>query len=141
VLSAASFEAMGCENTVVVADPGLLAPATALVRAEIEAVEQACSRFREDSELSRLNAAAGTEVILSPLLEEAIEAALRAAEMSGGLVDPTVGESLHEVGYTVSFRDLPLDGPALRLRVREIAGWRSIRRDPAGHSLRVPEGT
>ncbi|HVD00574.1 MAG TPA: FAD:protein FMN transferase [Candidatus Dormibacteraeota bacterium] len=108
---------MGCENAVVVEDLALLAEARELVAAELELVDRACSRFRGDSDLSRLNAASGGEFALSPLLEEAIEAALRAPEMTGGLVDPTVGGCLRDVGYTVTFRDLPEDGPALRLRV------------------------
>jgi thiamine biosynthesis lipoprotein ApbE len=140
VLSAASFPAMGCENTVVLEDAELLPEAAGLVAEELERIEQACSRFREGSELSILNAAEGGDFHLSPLLEEAIAAALLSAEMSLGLVDPTVGGCLREVGYTVTFRDLPPDGPALNVRIREVAGWRSLLLDREAHTLRVPEG-
>ena len=49
----------------------------------------ACSRFREDSELSALNRAAGLAVTVSPLLLDAVRAAVRAAQLTDGDVDPT----------------------------------------------------
>jgi thiamine biosynthesis lipoprotein len=74
------------------------------------------------------------------LLEAAIVEALRTAEMTGGLVDLTVGRRVEEVGYTVTFRDLPADGPALELRVQRAVGWRSLAYDPAAHTVRLPDG-
>jgi thiamine biosynthesis lipoprotein len=132
---------MGTVNTVVVDDAGALADAMAIVEAEIWAIDQACSRFREDSELSRLNARDGDgDVALSPLLEEAIVASLRAAAMTEGLVDPTVGRCVQDAGYTVTFRDLPVDGPPLQLRVQEVVGWRALAYNPIAHTLRLPPG-
>ena len=132
---------MGTLNTVVVDEPGALAEAMAIVQAQIGEVDQVCSRFREDSELSRLNAQdGGREVALSPLLEEAIVAALYTAEMTDGLVDLTVGRCLEEVGYSVTFKELPREGPALRLRVRQVIGWRALEYRPEAHTLRLPEG-
>ena len=74
-------------------------PRSAAVERELAAVDAACSRFREDSELSRVNAAAGSAVRVGPVLLEALRAALRAAAATGGLVDPTVGRSLRLAGY------------------------------------------
>ena len=51
---------------------GALAAARRAVEAELAAIDAACSRFREDSELSRLNAAAGAPAAVGPLLLEAI---------------------------------------------------------------------
>ncbi len=129
-------------NTVVVSDHAALRAAMAIVREQIEDIENACSRFRVNSELSRLNRGArGEPVLLSPLLEEAVAAALAAAEMTDGLVDPTVGGNVEEAGYTVTFRDLRADGPPVQLLTRRIAGWRALAYDPVAHTLRVPAGT
>jgi thiamine biosynthesis lipoprotein len=142
VLSTESFQALGTVNTVVVDDASALSAAVAMVRSQLREVDEACSRFRADSELSRLNQHSGQEAIaLSPLLEEFIVAALRTAEMTGDLVDLTVGRQVEEVGYTVTFRDVPPIGPALNLRVIRVNGWRSLDYDPITHTIRLPAGT
>jgi FAD:protein FMN transferase len=141
LLSRDSFKAMGTMNTVVVGESGALLEAMAIVQAEIQEIDRVCSRFREDSELSRLNArSGGGDVELSPLLEEAMVAALRSAEMTDGLVDPTIGRFIQEVGYTVTFKDLPSDGPPLELRVQRVVGWRALAYDPEAHTVRIPAG-
>lgn len=132
---------MGTDHTVVVDDPAALPAATSMVQSQFDAIDRACSRFRPDSELSRLNAHAGETMPVGALLEEALLAALRAAEMTGGLVDPTVGRCVEEAGYTVTFRELEPDGPPLELRVRRVTGWRSIDHDPRAHTVRIPAGT
>ena len=68
-----------------------LAAARRAVEAELAAIDLACSRFRADSSLSRLNAGAGRPVRVGPLLFEAIAVALRAAALTDGIVDPTIG--------------------------------------------------
>ncbi|MBJ7596150.1 MAG: FAD:protein FMN transferase [Candidatus Dormibacteraeota bacterium] len=130
---------MGTMTTVVVDDEGVLPQALAIVQAEIAEIDRVCSRFRVDSELSRLNdSGEGEAVVLSALLEDAIAAALAAARMTGGLVDPTVGRALHDIGYTVTFSDVPSDGPALRLTVRPVAGWQAVDYDPLAHTVSIP---
>jgi thiamine biosynthesis lipoprotein ApbE len=141
VLTHDSFVAMGTENTVLVADAAAMQAAMTMVRNQIEAIDRTCSRFRPDSELTRLNRRAGQgKVPLSGLLEEAILAALAAAEMTDGLVDLTVGRCIEEAGYSVTFRDLPDDGPPVQLEVRKVIGWEALRYDPADHTLSLPEG-
>lgn len=139
VLTFDSFAAIGTINTVVVDEPGALNAAMEIVQDEIREIDRACSRFRDDSELSHLNRIHGRDVELSPLLEEAIVAALQTAEMTGGLVDLTVGKCVEDVGYTVTFRDLPADGPAIELHVQRIVGWQALAYDPLAHTLRLPE--
>jgi thiamine biosynthesis lipoprotein len=141
LLSVDSFSAIGTVNRVVVEDEASLPEAMAIVQAQLKAIDEACSRFREDSELSRLNQrSGGGDVAISPLLEEAILTALHTARMTGGLVDPTVGRCVVEAGYSVTFRDLPADGPALKVIVRHIIGWQAIGHDPVAHTVRLPEG-
>ncbi|GAB2988009.1 FAD:protein FMN transferase [Amycolatopsis acidiphila] len=122
---------------VVVADPGALPDARALVEAELAAVDAACSRFRPDSELA-LAERAGEEVEVSELLAELVGAALDAARRTDGDVDPTLGDALARLGYD---RDLPLvppDGPAIPVRVCPAPGWRRVGVD--GRRLSVPPG-
>ena len=136
-----SFVAMGSVNRVVVQDGAALADAMAIVQEQLCEIDRVCSRFRADSELSRLNAqSGGGQITLSPLLEEAIVAALQTAEMTHGLVDLTVGRFVEDLGYTVSFSALPREGPTLHLSVRQAVGWRSLDYDPIAHSVRLPAG-
>src|SRR5256885_4633654 len=58
------------------------------------------TRFSEDSELSRLNRAAGEWVPISDEMDEILHAALRAHAMSAGLVSVAVLPAMLAVGYT-----------------------------------------
>jgi len=132
---------MGTTNTVVVDEGSALPAAMAIVQGHVREIDRVCSRFNSDSELSRLNRMAGRGLVeLSPLLEEAIVAAIQAAEMTEGLVDLTVGRCVEEAGYTVTFRDVPQDGPALELCVQRVLGWRALDYDPVAHTVRIPAG-
>lgn len=140
MLSSATFVAMGCLNTVSVRRPGALATALAIVQAEVAAIDRACSRFRADSELEVINGAGGGTFTVSPLLEEALAAALHTAAITAGLVDLTVGRRLRELGYTATFTDLPADGPPARLEVWRRHGWESLRLDRESHQVTIPAG-
>ena len=82
------------------------APARAIADAELAAVDLACSRFRPDSELSRLNASRGELTRISELFAALIAEALRAAELTDGDVDPTCGQALVSAGYDRDFAEL-----------------------------------
>ena len=132
---------MGTVNTVAVADPAALRPAMAIAERVVKRIDAACSRFREDSELSVINRRAGTgKIPISELMERALTAALETAHMTGGLVDPTVGRSVLELGYTVTFGDVPPDGLALQVHARAPAGWRSVKLDTDAHCVSLPDG-
>src|SRR6266536_1931363 len=99
----ASWPALGITVAVAVTDPMRLPAASELVAAELAAVDAACSTFRGDSELAAVNAAGrrgGGPVRISPLLADAIGAALRAAELTGGDVDPVAGPGMLRVSRT-----------------------------------------
>jgi thiamine biosynthesis lipoprotein len=104
VTASASFPALGTSAVVVVDAPERLPDARTAVERELAAIDLACSRFRDDSELSRVNAARGRETAVGPLLLEALRVALRAAAATGGLVVPTVGRALRLAGYDRTFR-------------------------------------
>jgi thiamine biosynthesis lipoprotein len=114
---------------VVVTDPATLPDAEALVRDTLASVDEACSRFRDDSELVALRRAAGRPVRVSPLLAELIEAALVAAERSDGDVDPTIGGALSGLGYDRDLSQLPRYAAAMPIVVQPAPGWRHVRLD------------
>jgi thiamine biosynthesis lipoprotein ApbE len=100
----ASWQALGTSVELVLSDSSALAQARAIVERQLDEIDRACSRFREDSELTRVNASAGRTVRVDPLLAEAVEVALRAAELTSGDVDPTVGAALELAGYDRDWR-------------------------------------
>jgi len=136
VNASATWVALGTGATVVVAKREALGAARAAVEAELRAIDAACSRFRADSELSRLNRAAGRPARVSPLLAEAVVAALRAAQLTGGAVDPTVGGAVIAAGYDRDFASVR--PPAHRPPAARVPGWRVVRVD--GQTIRTPAG-
>ena len=137
-----SFPAFGTTATLVLSKPHDDPAALAALRDEIDAMDLAASRFRPDSELVALNARAGSgdAIAVSELLFEAIGVALRAARLSGGLVDPTVGRALELVGYDRDFFSIEPDGPALQVTARPVPGWTAVQTEPASRSVRLPRG-
>lgn len=121
-----------------VTDSAQLSRARALVDAELDAVEMAASRFRPDSEISLLASANGTRQPVSGVLADLIEAALGAARMTDGDVDPTVGCAIVELGYDQYFAA----GGAAAPRIASVAvpiDWTAVEFD--GRSVRMPTGT
>ncbi|MBS2966213.1 FAD:protein FMN transferase [Actinocrinis puniceicyclus] len=138
----AAFPALGGTAVVLAADPARLDAACAAARAEIEAVDLACSRFRSDSELSRVNADAGRPVPVGELFAEALETALRAARLTDGLVDPTCGAALAAAGYDRDFELLRCAGTDIGvLRPAPAPGWRSVSWDASRAVVRTEPGT
>ena len=160
--AAADWLALGTQVWLLVTDPAQLADGRALLEADLDAVDRACSRFRPDSELMRLGAVAGpagpaggslagsgpAEVSpagvrtaeVSPLLAEAIAVALRAARLTDGDVDPTVADAMSALGYDRDFALLPDAGPPVRLTVRAVPGWRQVGFDERSRQLTLPSG-
>jgi thiamine biosynthesis lipoprotein len=139
----AGFTALGGLAIVLTADPDAVEPAAEAVRAEVAAIDQACSRFRDDSDLSRVNAHAGEYVEVGPLFDEALGAALWAAWITDGDVDPTCGASVRALGYDVDFADLAT-GPLRSAATRPSAGWTSVEWDQTrskSSRVRIPAGT
>ena len=133
--ASAGWRALGTLVQLVVTDPAVLPGARRLLEADLAAVDATCSRFREDSEIRSLK---GGGHRISPLLAEAIAVALRAARLTDGDVDPTVGAAMSAAGYDRDFDQIEPNGPPLRLTVRRVPGWREVRLD--GRWLTLPEG-
>jgi thiamine biosynthesis lipoprotein len=130
-MASSTFRALGTTVTVLTTDPHALPRAERALYQELAAIDLACSRFRPDSELSRVNATAGTPTIVSPLLAQALDAALRAAELTDGAVDPTVGRSVIALGYDRTFASLRPEQAVPALAAVPAAGWRTIEWNPA----------
>jgi thiamine biosynthesis lipoprotein len=136
-LAAADWAAWSCRVRVVVTDPAALGEARAVLTGDLGAVDLACSRFRPDSELAAVESAAGTWVEITPLLTDLLATALRAARLTDGDVDPTVGAALAGLGYD---RDLAAVGPTGTVVRLPVAGWRRIELDEPGRRVRVAPG-
>ena len=139
-LAIADDRALGGSLRVIVTRPARLAAVRAAVDQLLREVDAAASRFRPDSELSRINATPETEVHVSRLLGRFIAEALRAARITEGAVDPTVGRAVRLSGYDVDFGLVPADGAPLRLVASTIPGWQAIRYDEASRRLWLPRG-
>jgi len=132
-----TWAALGTTVVVRYAGPPDSAVAAA-VRAEVEAIDAAASRFRPDSELTAINALGrrgGGMLGASRLLAEAVRLAIRAADVSDGAVDPTLGAPLVSLGYDRDFSELdavssdaPPPAPPARLVVqhRRASRWQEI---------------
>jgi len=138
VVGRALFAGLGGEIVVAVTRADALPSALAAARAEVLAIDAACSRFREDSELTRLNAAAGRPIPASPLLREALRVAVRAAHVTDGIVVPTVGRAVVEAGYDRDFKLLPRHQPAAPRRRPATGGWEEVAIDEVAGTVTVP---
>lgn len=136
-----TFDALGTTAQVCVTDPDALDEAVDVVERELAAIDLACSRFRDDSELTALNRSGGRPFRASPLLLEALEVGLRAAAATDGDVDPTVGRSMSALGWDCDFAVLVDRGERDRFELVPAGGWRSIRIDRARGIVFVPAGT
>jgi FAD:protein FMN transferase len=102
--------------------------------------EERLSRFRPDSELSRLNARSGRPVVASDLLLEVVSAALRAARATSGLYDPTLLRAIEQLGYDRSFERIGQTTPPLAGPIAPGGGWRRVRVDHGARTITLPAG-
>ena len=137
----ATFPSIGTTAVLMVTEAGVADEALAILRDELRRIDLACSRFRDDSDLVRLNERSGRgPVRVTPLLLEAVEAALRAARVTAGRVDPTVGTALELIGYDRDFASIASDGPALTYAAHPVPGWRTVRLDRRAGTVALPAG-
>ena len=139
-VATADGRAFGGSLRVIVTHGPDLAAAKSAVDEVVRAVDLAANRFREDSELSRLNATPDRVVVISQLLTKLISAALRGARLTGGAVDPTVGSAIKLAGYDADFAAISPDGMAIELVVSRIPGWQAVVLDEAARTVRLPRG-
>jgi len=134
------FKALGTTAFVATVQPEAISDAELILREEVAAIDAACSRFRPDSELAKAHRRPKRPVVVSRLLAEAIEVALRVAGQTDGVVDPTVGTALVALGYDRDFAALSEVPVRDRAESVPAPGWRSIEFDAASRQLRIPDG-
>ena len=132
---------MGSDATVVAVGggPGLAERA----RDRLDRLEALWSRFRPDSEVSRLNAAGGRRMEVSAETIHLVGTAVEAWSVTRGAYDPTVLGDVLRAGYTVSFESLQavpaqIRSPLTHLEFR--IGAAGIRIDPVAHTVELPPG-
>ena len=135
-----AWNAIGTTIRLVVTDITKVGAAQAMLTDDLAALDAACSRFRVDSELIRLEASAGHPTKVSALLAGAIRAALRGAQLTDGDLDPTLGRAMEALGYDRDFASMPVQGGAIRVTVRHVPQWRQIELDETTDTLTVPAG-
>jgi thiamine biosynthesis lipoprotein len=124
--------------------------ALAAANREIAAINAAANRFDPDSELSQVNAAGGRRREISVRALDALRLAIDAAELTGGAVDPTVGQTMHELGYDRDWdllvhvpsheplRDGVVSGRFTNGRGRQRGRWRSVQLWEDPPAVRIP---
>src|SRR5947209_17520853 len=138
-VASTAFDALGTTAAVFVTTTEALDEARRKLVALLDEVDAAYSRFRDDSEISLLNRSPGEPVHVSALLLDAIEAALRAAALSAGDVDPTVGRAMRALGYDRDF-ELMRDGTAITVTLVPAPGWRKVSVDRGASTVTLPAG-
>lgn len=99
--------------------------------------EQSLSRFRPDSELSRLNNS-GYLPGATPTMAEVVTEALKAADYTGGLVNPAMLPAVEAAGYDRTFDILDPDAQPFAPMNHWSDDWRSIQ--VSGREIRLPKG-
>lgn len=153
-ISDISFRALGSKIRVIVDageadDMPAAADAAEEVERFIQRFDETLSRFREESELSRLNRDEREVVPASGLLRTAVRAGLWAAERTGGLVDPTLLPEIQAAGYRSSragtdglgMDELLTDAPAREsAHAARDEAWQNFEVDDDAGTIRRPPG-
>ena len=138
-----TFGVFGTTAVLLLTSPAAVGPARRIADEVLAAVDLACSRFRPDSELSRLNRAAGEPMTISVTFAELLATALRAARITGGDVDPTCAGALTGLGYDRDFAEVRLAGdqpPRLTGPAGPVPGWQQVQLDHGGRRVRLEHG-
>ncbi|MDR7253527.1 thiamine biosynthesis lipoprotein [Nocardioides sp. BE266] len=132
---------MGTYTFVAVRDRVLLERVERLAQLVLRDVDQVCSRFRSDSDLSVVNAHPGRWVAVDPLLVAGVAVAVDAAAETDGLVHPLLGRHLVQLGYDRDFDALvDLGGSPFGTPPPDPRAWEQIELDPGG-AIRIPDDT
>jgi len=119
-----------------------LEPGFGEVRRFIAACEARFSRFRQDSELSRLNRSAGTWFQASAEMFDLVQEALELYHLTGGLFDPSILKALQRAGYDRSMDIIQTSGPrsALPLYQPTTSSLGQVGLDPDNTAIFLPPG-
>jgi thiamine biosynthesis lipoprotein len=136
-----TWQAWSCTVRLTVDDPVVLGAASGALKALMDRVDKAASRFRSDSELSAINTRAGSMVPVSRLLVDLVDVSLVAASMSGGAVDPTVGAAVVAAGYDTDIETVRRRLPQAVGKASPATGWRHVSLNRKLALIGIPKGT
>jgi thiamine biosynthesis lipoprotein len=141
LLAVRTMRAIGTRAVIAVTRPERADEALTRLGTELRAIDEACSRFRDDSELRTVErTGAGRAVRISPLLFEALEVACAVAVLTAGIVDPTIGSALAALGYDRDFDQIRSLRPLPEFEARPAPGWWQIVLDPDRRTVALPAG-
>jgi thiamine biosynthesis lipoprotein len=121
-----TFHTMGTEIELLV-DAKDATEALSAAEAEFRRLEAILSRFRADSELSRLNRAGRLDA--GPDLVRVTELALAARHQTAGRFDATVHDAVVAAGYDRTFESIAPDGPEAENEPRVCGGLVRVTRE------------
>ena len=142
MLNRLPFRAMGCEMKAFLESDSPTAPAFLdFVQEWFEEWEQTLSRFRADSELSRLNQTFDQPVKVSDTLWEVFQYSLSADLMTNGLVTPTILDAVIHAGYDQPFDSMPEERDlSTALDLRRVNPLSLVIWDEREHTISLPRG-
>jgi thiamine biosynthesis lipoprotein len=134
-----TWSAWSCTVRLTVDVPAVLGAACGELKALMDRVDKAASRFRPDSELSIVNTRAGALVPVSRLLVDLVDVSLVAAQVSGGAVDPTVGPAVVAAGYDADIEAVRRRFPKAPGDPKPVTGWQEVRLNRKLALLGIPK--
>jgi FAD:protein FMN transferase len=132
-----TFRAMGTNVTLMGPECPAFPPAARSVEAVFAREEQRYSRFRGDSELTRVNTAAGTWTTVTPAFEGLVRFALVKAAETDGAFDPTVLDAVIAAGYDRTFDEVLAGARGALHPPRPCGRWREI--EVREGAIRLPD--
>jgi thiamine biosynthesis lipoprotein len=136
------FRAMNTDVTVLVPEVDAFRERelAQLVEELFARTERTFSRFRGDSELSRLNRSDGPMVVSAEMFH-ALERARSYWERTDGWFDPTIALALAAAGYDRSFAPGALDRSGAAIGQNKRASFEGVVLDVASRTVSLPSGT
>jgi thiamine biosynthesis lipoprotein len=134
------FHAMGCDMLAIL-ESDIVSQTLPIVTHWFEEWEQVLSRFRMDSELTRLNQIHERPVLVSQVLWDVFVAAREAEQLTNGLVTPTVLNAMLDAGYDRPFDELPRLAAATTDPAEPAsASLKDISVNETGRTIALPKG-
>jgi thiamine biosynthesis lipoprotein len=133
--------ALGTTAELLLTDPDVLVAAAAILRSKLDHIDRVASRFRADSEISKLYRDCNEVAVVSQDLLELLDVALWAAEATDGAVDPTVGGAMCRLGYDRDFSEIAGGVTGLLPVPTPVPGWKSIEVDTARRTVHMTPRT
>jgi thiamine biosynthesis lipoprotein len=137
------FRAMGCQiEAITESDSDLARALLGKVPGWFQDWEQTLSRFLPDSELTQLNLHPEKAVSVSETLWEVFSAALDMEKESGGLVSPTLLNTMVALGYDRTFEELSTNSRTAWLEpgISNHLTTSEITTDPSTKTILLPYG-